>query len=321
MTQPTKHEKQMERTMTNEKKTPQADEYWFPARGKPFLCIAANDRGDTVWKDWVDTYYLYGDDCMWKHWHHEPRCTGFDWTKPPAIDPGDGWEVLPVGTVLQEGDEYLCVGNWRKTDQAGERIGGSTAKHYLRRKPPAEVWPKYVVNPDESCRWYIKRISANSSQHFSGTEIESPERWGLYQDSLVESGAWIEVTEAEALARVKPAEPAAAESPDDWVDLPETHILRADIDEVSETGDCWWPVMLSEALMLGESGWTKARCRRRDLPAPQQKRIPVRLWCLKNSVQNVGSGVIACVDNPDSGCDLWQEIKYGSDGFYVEGGE
>lgn len=73
---------------------------------------------------------------------------------------------------------------------------------------PAGEWPKYVVNPDESCRWYIKLISENSAQYVSSTGIESPERWGVLQTSLVKDGQWVEVTEAEAFARVvKPTEP------------------------------------------------------------------------------------------------------------------
>ena len=319
--------------MSDETKTPQAGEYWFPKRGKPFLCIAANDRGDTVWKDWVDTYYLYGDDCMWKHWHHEPRCDSFDWVEQPAIDPGEGWELLPVGTMLQEGDEFESGGDWNKTCYPGTKsIQGWTyrrrkqtaevwPKYYealyqghayikrlseakyiivntdgtegmefkwkshigdnrkqiteaeaLARVKPAEQWPKYVIHSDQTCRWYIKRISETNCQYVSCSGEHDSDEWTGYSDHLVDSGTWREVTEAEALARVKPAEPAAAESPDDWVETTDPeYVLRAAIDEVwysvENIGSEWQQVYPSAGMKLGDSQYEKARCRRRDLPA------------------------------------------------------
>lgn len=195
--------------MGNETKTPERDEWWLynANHNCRLFIVGANSSGHMVGEDRDGNYEVFDGrgNMAVEFWHHEPRCTGFDWEEPPAIDPGDGWELLPVGTVLEEGDEYESGGDWNKTCYPGTKsIQGWT---YRRRKPPAEVWVRYVVNTDESCRWYIKRISANSSQHVSSTEVEPPQRWGGYQDSLVESGSWIEVTEAEAIARVKPAEP------------------------------------------------------------------------------------------------------------------
>lgn len=200
--------------MSDETKTPQAGEWWINSSGKIRYIIGVKLCGSIVYEDFTGRLFSNGRS-DWSDWHHEPRCDSFDWVEPPAIDPGDGWELLPVGTMLQEGDEFESGGDWNKTCYPGTKnIKGWT---YRRRKPPAEVWPKYVANADKSCRWYIKRISANSSQHVSSTEVEAPQRWGGYQDSLVESGSWIEVTESEAKARVKPAEPITAESGSDRI--------------------------------------------------------------------------------------------------------
>src|SRR6188474_2417308 len=63
-----------------------------------------------------------------------------------AIDPGEGWELLPVGTVIECGDEYHEIDkSWVKSGQIGDRIGVNTAFRY-RRKKPVEQWPKWYVH-------------------------------------------------------------------------------------------------------------------------------------------------------------------------------
>lgn len=198
--------------MGNETKTPERDEWWLynANHNCRLFIVGANSSGHMVGEDRDGNYEVFDGrgNMAVEFWHHEPRCTGFDWEEPPAIDPGEGWELLKNGEVINVADEYFDKHNqkWCRTISGGLKVGGQfTAGAYRRRKPPAEVWPKYYVHSDATWRWYIKRLSESMSEHVSDDGIEDLEDdWGLYQDSLVESGAWIEVTEAEALARVKP---------------------------------------------------------------------------------------------------------------------
>jgi len=37
---------------------------------------------------------------------HLPECTGWDWEPPKPVEAGEGWRLLEVGEIRQEGDEY-----------------------------------------------------------------------------------------------------------------------------------------------------------------------------------------------------------------------
>lgn len=252
--------------MSNETKTPQADEWWVNSKGYIRYIIGLKRSGSIVWEDSTGWSFA-NDNSDWNDWHHEPRCTGFDWTEPPAIDPGEGWELLPVGTVLEEGDEYESGGDWNKTCYPGTKnIKGWT---YRRRKPPSEVWPKYYVHQYEEFKWYIERLSETDAEIVRDNK-RTKDKWTADESKFVEVGSWREVTEAEALARVKTAEPAAAESPDDWVELGPEHVLREEIDEVWYSVEHFWQkVGTSAGVMLVDSSYKYARCRRKDLPAKQ----------------------------------------------------
>ena len=73
-------------------KTPQAGEWWclksgkpyLRIAGKPFLCVDANARGETVWRSNTGAFHVFSDDLHWKHWRHEPLCDGFDWQPQPV---------------------------------------------------------------------------------------------------------------------------------------------------------------------------------------------------------------------------------------------
>jgi len=470
--------------MTNETKTPQAGEWWINSSGKIRYIIGVKLCGSIVYEDSTGWSFANGRR-DWSDWHHEPRCDSFDWVEQPAIDPGDGWELLPVGTMLQEGDEFESGGDWNKTCYPGTKsIQGWT---YRRRKQTAEVWPKYyealyqghayikrlseakyiVVNTDGTEGMEFKWKSHIGDNRKQITEAEALARvkpipnplpalipgiatdrmvdlflsWRLPSDFQPDGGisftsrpiheSWptgtnlFTATQArgmiehllsvpEETSRVKPAEPidqatkalhelavdagieetrrpvaaervpdhrparevimdivswldekdgeiaspcmaletaqqwlddnpedpppfakpftnsrsgtgipknnAPVELPDDWVDLPETHILRADIDQVlyeHDTINYWQEVCPSAGMRLNDSQYKRARCRRRDLPAPQPKRTPVRLFV--SADVRWGDRYIVSVKDGNPNPERHQEVKFDGSRFYVEG--
>lgn len=67
------------------------------------------------------------------------------------------------------------------------------------------------------------------------------------------------------------------ESPDDWVELPPEHILRRGVDQYSSgKGENlrWYDVEGLEGDRVSDWPHDKARCRRKDLPAPQPVESP-----------------------------------------------
>jgi hypothetical protein len=278
--------------MSDETKTPQPGEWWRAnSSGENTFVCGFDSEGDPVveFSEMVEHYKMQ---TFIDRWHHEPRCTGFDWVEPPAVDPGEGYELLPVGTVLQAGDEFDSGGTWMTTCYPETKcIAGWT---YRRKIKPAEVWPKwYVLDETQgSCEhpWYIKRTSETEwfryGKCYDGTiGFEEQNAWPKLKPVL-----WMEVTESEALARVTPPEtretiaqktiervkrfdPASVpvESPDDWVEITDPeHVLRKGIDQVLESGFSthrWAVVELSEGIKAGQSGYVACRCRRKNLPA------------------------------------------------------
>lgn len=71
-------------------------------------------------------------------------------------------------------------------------------------KPPAEVWPKYVVKDSWTTEAYIRRDTATVGTIVlrNGTVNERLHYWDKDHESFIESGSWRYVTEFEALARV-----------------------------------------------------------------------------------------------------------------------
>lgn len=123
-------------------KTPHAGEYWLSGSSLIAYVVGFTIDGDPAWQQ-KNSRQILSDKigfflaCV----HHEPRCDSFDWTEPAAIDPGEGWELLPVGTVLRDGDEVLLEdGSWDATDYVGCKVGDipSTACTYRRKIKPVE---------------------------------------------------------------------------------------------------------------------------------------------------------------------------------------
>jgi len=206
--------------------------------------------------------------------------------EPPAIDPGEGWELLPVGTVLQDGDEFLEGETWIPTGNAKkDTVNWNTYRRKI--KPAEDVLPRFFIYTGSNpCDWdYVKVTKWGTSPMMHMDGIMRPYSFIPSRNEVeewVRNGWWKEVTEAEALARVTPPEPV--ESPDDWVEITDPgHVLRKGIDQVLESGFSthrWAVVALSEGIKAGQSGYVACRCRRKDLPAkqPATKRVPVRLY-------------------------------------------
>jgi hypothetical protein len=62
-------------------KTPQHGEWWITDSGTIVYCCGPDVDGDAVFQFGNGEYDGYYPDVVSK-WHHEPRCTGFDWIEP-----------------------------------------------------------------------------------------------------------------------------------------------------------------------------------------------------------------------------------------------
>jgi hypothetical protein len=127
--------------------------------------------------------------------------------KHPPIDPGEGWELLPVGTVLEDGDEHKHGDGWCPTCFAGTLYCEGDGNIYRRRKP-METWPKYYICGTWDHAAYVRNDSDGriTTIYRDGSEC----RWDVETKlTAVLPEGWREVTEA--LARVKPVEPVATD--------------------------------------------------------------------------------------------------------------
>lgn len=489
-------------------KLPEPGEWWISYCDAIAYICGFDPDGDPVFlTDRKENAHVDTMSGFLENWHHEPLCTGWDWKPPAPIDPGEGWEVLPKRVLLIAGDQVRQDGgDWLDTVFVGDEANDACI--YRRRKPPAEMWPKYVICDTWVLDAYIRRDSATVATgiKMDGKPFRNPYEWSEFEDGLILQGKWRYVTKSEAIDRVKPAEPIAAEripdnrparevdvvllpcpfcgsdagyctsthdhgidhivvcnacpaqietrrkersvaawnnrdrctekcsedtppfakpftnarsgmgiqkepvesirqaaertavplvaavieSPDDWVtqdrvlardgidqrrytysdgtkspwddcscmnwgrqvmhgesigcqsggyvelrckrkDLPSVespddwvettdpgYELRDAVDEVP-TGIAgqWQKVALSRGILLGDSIYNRARCRRRDLPAPQTKRIPVRLFV--SADVRWGDRYIVSVKDGNPNPERHQEIKFDRSGFYVEG--
>lgn len=62
-------------------KTPQPGEWWFANDGSGRAYMHAFDQfGKVIYE--FDKGHIYSSEINWQGWHHEPDCTGWDWTPP-----------------------------------------------------------------------------------------------------------------------------------------------------------------------------------------------------------------------------------------------
>jgi hypothetical protein len=262
--------------------------------------------------------------------------------EPTPIDPGEGWDLLPDGTVVEDGDDASNNGiAWGKTWSPGRRVGDAGMANFYRRRKPVAQWPKYYVDKDPKSNWsgtaYVRR---DSDRVFVDVGIDGGKCQQSWDTDLrlkfVREGQWLEVTKAEALARVKPTttDRTPVESPDDWVRQDQV-LARLEMDVVwwgdnPPADKNQWCIVSSEGLAVGKMhGYYTASdgdklnvaCRRKDLPA-SPKQLPVSLWVPQRIRAEAASWAVRCtpagVVYTDGGRSTWIEIKIGQNGFYVE---
>lgn len=192
-------------------------------------------------------------------------------------DPGEGWELLPVGTVVENGDHYLTPsGVWLATGAVGFKAGSNEAPSFYRRKiKPTEVWPKWYVRTSGADSWVYRADDLWTIRNLTCDCLASPPEWYWRHGNMVE------ITEAEALARVTPVE-----SPDDWVTQDRCD-FRPELDEyrwrVNANHSTSWTARTNLNARHGQEiagAVAEVRCRRKDLPLmplpPAKPEIPAK---------------------------------------------
>ena len=138
-------------------KTPQPGEWWLRNReGRIFFICGFDSEGWVV--HYNENVGLYSSKMRFfcKDFRHEPRCTGFGWVEP-AIDPGEGYKLLPVGRRLERYDQVLWSGltgpTWVDTAYFGDYVGSRPGLEgpYRRKikavEPPDEDPSDMPLNP------------------------------------------------------------------------------------------------------------------------------------------------------------------------------
>jgi len=389
--------------MTTEQKQPQAGEWWIAPSGIIVRIFGTKINGQILYESDIGGSCHSAKAEWWSEWHHEPRCTGFNWVAPepetfpqywttmdsqdsyvayvrrinagqfvivkrdgtdgitcrwsefdakhrtrltpeeaaalivrpdpPAIDPGEGWELLQKGDVIKANDDYFDKHNqrWCPTISAGLKVGEQfTMGAYRRRKPTAAV-----ESPDD---W----VEITDPEHVLREGID--EVWYSFEEIVNEwqqvfPSAGMKLIDSQyKLARCRrrdfPAPPAPIEQerwfmwsddryPIAFVKRTGGKVFNLNVDGLFKTSDDWGQgyeekLTNGELIEVTESS-AKAYLRRPrrkiiDPQSPQPKRTPVRLWKSPDDNRQI---VWACSE--DMSNDSWQEIKFYGSGFYVEG--
>ena len=128
--------------------------------------------------------------------------------------PGQWWQsnndtqVFIIG-VKQNGDVIF-------ENKHGQHFNGGKHWHNWQHLPDCdsfdwqpEVWPKYYTHKQGfACDTaYLRRDSAKVTYRVSKKGHQTVNWWDSDRDEIVSSGGWIEITEAEAKARINPPSP------------------------------------------------------------------------------------------------------------------
>lgn len=151
----------------SEAKTPEPGEYWVSDDGGTIRIVGVKLNGGVIYENQAGFSFQFNS---MTNWHYEPRCTGFNWTEPPAIDPGEGWELLPVGTVLREGDQFEAIGKWMNTNNAG------------RKKLPGWTYRR-KIKPVESPNDWVEITDRDHKLRASIDEFRNSHEWAYVRDS------------------------------------------------------------------------------------------------------------------------------------------
>ncbi len=233
-------------------------------------------------------------------------------TQTIAVDPGEGYEWVPFGYILGNGDTVRDYkGSWIQTSAIGQEC---VIKNLYRRKitPPEPVESPDRVADKSSAHNVIRDIvyylqGSDEGLDSPAMALETAQQWLMDNPEDADpppfakpftdprSGMGISKHDTGTEAMVLPRE-YPRESPDDWVTQDKCR-ARNKIDEFCwiKTGDNPkerdWKPCAGTWTERGVHGFDAdgetlhLRCRRRDLPQPAPKRVPVRLWkCDKSGV-------------------------------------
>jgi len=207
-------------------KQPQAGEWWT-CKGTRVRIVGLHSGGDYVCELNDGSLSLLS---IGEWWHYLPDCTGWDWQ--PEVYP-QYWTTLYVASdvayvVRENGGEF---GGWYCVMETGKSLRklmsctwSSEGRTQITKeeaqalvKPQEspddwqpEVWPKYYLGE----RWsdvdaYVRFDDAESLAVWVATDgSEKRHKGHVYSnvETSKQDHRWREITEAEALARVKPPE-------------------------------------------------------------------------------------------------------------------
>lgn len=158
---------------------PEAGQWWFPDVTQPndtasgravFIKSRLNDEQLLIQP--TSNYFAVWKDNDFKEWHHEPRCTGWDWVVPDQPEDPDEWVIQDKVPVRAEQAEQ------------------------------AEQWPKYYTTIDSpsSDVAFVKRVDETSYSVVYKNGRECPGfLWVAKNESRRK-----QLTEAEAMALLNP---------------------------------------------------------------------------------------------------------------------
>jgi len=99
----------------SETKTPKPGEWWVSGSSLIAYVVGLTLDGDPAWQQ-KGSRKIMSDEMKFflACFHHEPRCTGFDWVEPPAevcrtinVTAGDGWRWVENSEPWLKGDDCL----------------------------------------------------------------------------------------------------------------------------------------------------------------------------------------------------------------------
>jgi hypothetical protein len=247
-----------------------------------------------------------------------------------------------------EDEDVPSVGEWwvNKNNKRMFIAGTTSDGKFILEFPSGEVYVDhgdwrgcYQLFGCDSWDWVEQPVFCGDGYRFIDVKEDSPEKgdeiWNASKQRWqVRSQDDIPFDKSKSAYRRKEkmtAEPM--ESPDDWV-VQDRVPARAGIDQgwfeydryEGEVSKGFWIVRDGDVgrshgdrvNVSDEMATFELRCRRKDLPPPPAKKIPVRLWVSHRMTHETGADYpVRCGDQPPSGQGRWVEIHYSPDGFYL----
>lgn len=202
-------------------KMPINDEWWITQKGRIYkILLVSNVEVVVLTSDGVMAIWKL-DTCI-EFWHHEPRCTDFNWVEPPEEIFPQYWTSPMVGskaiymkrvssteyfTVMPSGEIGPLLFWERSFPHLRVQITETEALALLDKPPePAEVWPKYYVGKNWSDGDAYVRVDSKDHEFIwvSADGSEQDTYVFRYDDILLYG--WRDITEAEAKERVTPVD-------------------------------------------------------------------------------------------------------------------